>query len=166
MFFKNLQSKPANQCADNDGSVAGARVSLRVHDNLVDSMYITSRHLQPGHNVDAIDSLTMLPPIVVSGILSGSSIEDMCARSDEIMSITRRSRRLAQYTHVYVHMLANVLKGKPLQVAAQEAGETFNLDVARMVLTNFWKFVKNLFDAASSMHLSNTYFMHVLKVPV
>eukprot|EP00043_Microstomoeca_roanoka_P005300 m.54875 g.54875 ORF g.54875 m.54875 type:complete len:434 (+) comp12906_c0_seq1:416-1717(+) len=79
MFFKNrVEGKPLEKCADNDH-----------------------------HNVDAIDALTLLPPVVLAAHLTGKDVQESVSG---YLSSTRESRVLARYGGVYARMFLGVFQ--------------------------------------------------------
>lgn len=100
MFFENMHSKgrPLDQCPDNDG-----------------------------HNVDAIDGLSNLPPVVCSGFLRGKSDAAIHADAQATVSLFRRSAVLPKYAAIYTDLLLDVLRGSELRPAVQAAAGKLGL---------------------------------------
>lgn len=92
MFFANfIRGQPPLQCADNDG-----------------------------HNVDAIDALTNLVPIIVH--YAEASREERNIKIAETIAATRRSRVLQPYAENFADILVAVLHGQDLREAIVEHG--------------------------------------------
>lgn len=92
MFFANLvRGLPPTQCADNDG-----------------------------HNVDAIDALTLTIPVILK--YAESSAEERNAKVKEIIRCTRKTRALDSYAVAYSDMLVSVLNGEDLRTAVEKCG--------------------------------------------
>ena len=87
MFFANwIQQKPLNQCPDSDG-----------------------------HNIDTIDALTVVPPLVASMALSAISSKEIKSSAwSLICSLRKPSKSVRVYVDNYVDLLYNVLMRRSL----------------------------------------------------
>ena len=84
MFFANRENgKPLDECPDNDH-----------------------------HNVDTIDGLVNLPPVVFAVATEGA--EAVTAASTQTVTLLRRSNQLPGYAEVYAGMLMAVATGETL----------------------------------------------------
>eukprot|EP01039_Chlorochromonas_danica_P007473 gene7473-8263_t len=91
MFFANyIQGKEKSQCADNDG-----------------------------HNVDAIDALTLTVPVILTYQSHNADVRNMKIR--EVISATRKSTVLQTYAEHFADLLVNVLSGEDLRQALDRA---------------------------------------------
>lgn len=103
MFFKNLiEGKPPHACPDNDS-----------------------------HNVDAIDALMVLPPVVILHL--NSSANERYEAIKHAIQTTRDTTAVLRYANVYADMLVAVLQGTSIQEAAQNAGLAIGYDIADQV---------------------------------
>lgn len=103
MFFANYaKGKKPRECPDNDG-----------------------------HNTDALDGLTNLPPVVFHAMAGGGAL--LAADSQECVSLFRQSGALRKYAPVVGSLLSNLVMGTPLREAIQTTGKIMGMDVAREV---------------------------------
>ena len=104
MFFKNLVAgREPSDCPDNDS-----------------------------HNVDAIDALMIVPPIVLSMLTSDKDARDGAIAS--AIGSTRNTSQVLPFAYIYGDMLVSVASGrKTVQEAAVDGGRLLGLDVAAAV---------------------------------
>lgn len=105
MFFANRENgKALDDCPDNDQ-----------------------------HNVDTIDGLVNLPPVVfAAAATTGGDQESVNASATAAVTLLRRSDQLPQYAKVYAAILTAVAAGAPLKDTVAAAAKTIDLDVASM----------------------------------
>ena len=102
MFFKNwIEGIEPSQCPDNDG-----------------------------HNVDSIDSLMLIPPIIIA--YKNKSKEE---RNHAIKSIIQSTRRISDlsYHYAFGELLYNVLNGQTMQEASIICANTLRINLISMV---------------------------------
>lgn len=98
MFFANLVRGVAPEdCADNDG-----------------------------HNVDAIDALTLTVPVILSNAEEPRDVRNK--RVKEVIYVTRRTRALDAYAEAFADMLVDVLHGCDLREAVEKCGRQIGDD--------------------------------------
>ena len=103
MFFKNLRDGvSAQDCPDNDA-----------------------------HNVDAIDALMVLPPVVLAHIHSSREVRNEAIK--RAIQTTRQTNAVLPFAYVYSDMLLALLSGVSMQDAAQNAGMAIGYDIAAQV---------------------------------
>ena len=103
MFFKNLVAGiDPKDCPDNDG-----------------------------HNVDTIDALMAVPPVVLATMKSSPEERNRAIKS--AIQTTRKSESVLRFAYVYSDMLISLIEGLTMQEAAQKAGKALGIDVAEMV---------------------------------
>lgn len=83
------------------------------------------------HNVDAIDALMILPPVVVATMYATSS--ERAAAIKTAIQVTRDTSAVLRYAQIYADMLIDVIQGSSIPAAAQAAGLKMNYDVEREV---------------------------------
>ena len=102
MFFANLMAgKQPEQCADQDG-----------------------------HNIDAIDALTLTVPVIVHFASAPTAV--LHAKVREIIRVTRKTDALDHHATCLADLLSAVLKGTPLR-AALDAASTSHFGNPRAV---------------------------------
>jgi hypothetical protein len=100
MFFANRENgKSLDECPDNDQ-----------------------------HNVDTIDGLVNLPPVIFAAAAGGEAAIN--ASASAAVTLLRRSSALPQYAQVYAAMLTSVASGTSLKEAVAAAAASVGLDVA------------------------------------
>ena len=98
MFFANLMAgKAPGACADNDG-----------------------------HNVDTIDALTLAIPIVLKYCDASKDLRDKMVL-DGIHVTRKTGKALDRYAVVFSDLLVNVINGKDLRTAIDEAGQDIGI---------------------------------------
>ena len=103
MFFKNLvDGRKPEDCPDNDS-----------------------------HNVDAIDALMILPPVVLAHYASSPEVRSEAIR--KAIQATRNTEAVLRYANIYSDMLLAVFDGTSIPEAAIEAGKQLNYDIAKEV---------------------------------
>jgi ADP-ribosyl-[dinitrogen reductase] hydrolase len=103
MFFKNMvDGVTPKDCPDNDA-----------------------------HNVDAIDALMVLPPVVLSHIHSTPTERSKAIKI--AIQTTRQTNAVLKYANAYSDMLLSLLEGMSMQDAAQNAGAVLGYDIAAQV---------------------------------
>jgi hypothetical protein len=76
-----------------------------------------------GHNIDNIDSLTLVIPTVAVKVTSDGPSDEVRKAAREIVALTRKSEVLPSYVDIYADMLASIISGKhTLKSAVVEAG--------------------------------------------
>jgi hypothetical protein len=73
-----------------------------------------------GHNVDAIDALTLIVPVII--MYSEAPAEIRNKAIIECINITRKTRALDSYAVAFSDLLVDVLHGKDLREAVEECG--------------------------------------------
>jgi ADP-ribosylglycohydrolase len=108
MFFKNfVNGIPPEDCPDNDS-----------------------------HNVDAIDALMTVPPIVLSHLKSSREERNTAIRNS--IHVTRRTEAVLPYANLYADMLQEIiLNGRSIPEVAQAAGKKMKFDVASEVSRSY-----------------------------
>jgi hypothetical protein len=100
MFFANRENGlPLDKCPDNDG-----------------------------HNVDTIDGLVNLTPIVISNLGKGKDAVESSVK--ESLALFRKSAVLPQFGTLYASMLSAVLSGADLRETLVAGGRAMRVDVA------------------------------------
>ena len=104
MFFKNLRDGvPPKDCPDNDT-----------------------------HNVDAIDALMVLPPVILANIHNSEVVRSNAIK--DAIQTTRKSQVVLKYATLYSNMLLSILlEGATMQEVAVKAGSALGYDVAAQV---------------------------------
>ena len=101
MFFANRENgQPLDQCPDNDQ-----------------------------HNVDTIDGLVNLPPVIFAAAAGGEA--KVNASAGAAVTLLRRSSVLPQYAQVYAAMLTGVASGASLRETVAIAAASVGLDIDR-----------------------------------
>ena len=104
MFFANfINGKKPRECPDNDG-----------------------------HNTDALDGLTNLPPVVFGAMTQGGR-EAVFADAKACVTLFRRSKPLEQYSSVMSALLVSLVEGEDLKTALTTTGGVVGIDLERMV---------------------------------
>lgn len=102
MFFANRENgKPLDDCPDNDH-----------------------------HNVDTIDGLVNLPPVLFAVASEGA--EAIAAASTQTVTLLRKSNQLPGYAEVYASILMAAATGADLKKTVADTAQSIGLDVARM----------------------------------
>ena len=102
MFFANRENGlPLDECPDNDQ-----------------------------HNVDTIDGLVNLPPVIFAAARAGRDSANAAAAS--AVTLLRRSTALPKYAEVYTGLVMSVAAGEPLKETVAAAAKSVGLDVERM----------------------------------
>ena len=97
MFFANYaKGKQPRDCPDNDG-----------------------------HNTDALDGLTNIPPAVFFTMVEGG--DAAAAVSQETVSLFRESKALRKYAPVMAQLLTSLVYGTPLRDAISNTGSSVSL---------------------------------------
>ena len=92
MFFANYVKKiDAENCPDNDG-----------------------------HNVDAIDALTLTVPVILNNF--GQSKATLYKQVKDTIAVTRRCQEMDQYAMALTDILVDVLNGKDLRDTIEAEG--------------------------------------------
>jgi ADP-ribosyl-[dinitrogen reductase] hydrolase len=111
MFFKNLQAGiPSINCPDNDS-----------------------------HNVDSLDALMTLPPVVLAHIHSTCDERNLAIKA--VIQTTRNTDAVLPYAYIYSDMILALINGKTMQSAAQLAGNAIGFDVAAQVSLHYILYV-------------------------
>eukprot|EP01108_Squamamoeba_japonica_P000464 TRINITY_DN1150_c0_g1_i1.p1 TRINITY_DN1150_c0_g1~~TRINITY_DN1150_c0_g1_i1.p1 ORF type:complete len:358 (-),score=31.28 TRINITY_DN1150_c0_g1_i1:29-1102(-) len=127
MFFKNRQKGVAlNQCADNDD-----------------------------HNVDAMDAMTCLVPIVVACHLRKASAAERADAIERALRTTRKSDVLPKYGKIFGDMLATLLS-KP-HVNPAEALRSEALRAASLLNVNIERAAKRCGDPMVSCYIQSSF---------
>lgn len=105
MFFANRENgKALDDCPDNDQ-----------------------------HNVDTIDGLVNLPPVIfAAAATSGSDAASVNASATAAVTLLRRSDQLPQYAKVYAAMLTGVAGGASLKDTVAAAAKSVGIDLESM----------------------------------
>jgi hypothetical protein len=99
-FFANRENGlPLDECPDNDG-----------------------------HNVDTIDGLVNLTPIVISNLGKGKDAVESSVK--ESLALFRKSAVLPQFGTLYASMLSAVISGADLRETLVAGGRAMRVDVA------------------------------------
>ena len=103
MFFANrANGLPLDQCPDNDN-----------------------------HNVDTIDGLVNLPPVVAATAARHPSDPDQISvAAQAATTLVRRSSTLPQYGHLYGSMLHRLLEGGSLASVVSDAARSLRIDLS------------------------------------
>ena len=102
MFFGNRENgKPLDDCPDNDH-----------------------------HNVDTIDGLVNLPPVVFAAASDGPAA--VTAASASAVTLLRKSNQLPGYAEIYAAMLMAVTTGADLKENVAAAAESVGLNMEQM----------------------------------
>lgn len=94
-----------------------------------------------GHNVDTIDGLTALPPVLIIAEVAAKqqdqdkplTAEMLRDKVSGIVSVTRRSSACVTFGSLFGEMMSQVLHGSSVATAATQAGRRLSLDVPAMV---------------------------------
>lgn len=87
-----------------------------------------------GHNVDSIDALMSVPPVALA--YSSRPREERNEAIRAAIQATRRTEVVLPFAHIYSDMLLEVLAGKSISDAAQEAGLKLRMNLAEAVKRN------------------------------
>jgi ADP-ribosyl-[dinitrogen reductase] hydrolase len=88
-----------------------------------------------GHNVDSIDALVSVPPVALA--YSSLSREERNGAIKAAIQATRRTDAVLPFAFIYSDMLLEVLSGKSITEAAQEAGLKLRMNVAESVKRSY-----------------------------
>lgn len=103
MFFKNLVAGAApKDCPDNDG-----------------------------HNVDTIDALMIVPPVVLANVNAPAEERNRAIKA--AIQATRKSETVLRFAYLYSEMLLALLAGANMREVAQKAGKLIGIDIAESV---------------------------------
>ena len=86
------------------------------------------------HNVDAIDALMILPPVVIATMDATPTLRALALKT--AIQVTRDTNAVLRAANIYAEMLIDVLRGTSIPEAAQAAGLKMNYDVATDVRRN------------------------------
>lgn len=83
-----------------------------------------------GHNVDSIDLLMIVPPLVVAYL--NRPQDELFAAIKSAVQVTRKTEYL-RFANLYAELLSNVLKGAPMREAAEALGLKLGINLADAV---------------------------------